>query len=62
MTNEFRVLQDGMEVAGASGADAEYCLGQVMHYAAIYSQDGPVRVQQKVDGRWVDCIQEGAAP
>ena len=46
---EFQIKQDGMVVAGACGPGSE---SHAMHYAAVYSQDGPVIVQEKVNGRW----------
>lgn len=47
--SEFRLKVDGMVVAGAAGPTAE---AQIMHYALVYSQDGPVTVQELSNGRW----------
>lgn len=48
-TREFRIKQGGMVVAGASGPRA---FDEAMHYSRVYSQDGDVTVQLKVNGRW----------
>lgn len=47
----FRLIQGGQNVAGASGPNA---LAHVQHYAAVYSQDGPVQIQERINGRWRD--------
>lgn len=39
----FSIWQDGMKVAGGSGP-WEAMKREAQHYAAIYRQDGPVRV------------------
>jgi hypothetical protein len=43
---EYRILQDGMAVAGSTSLD------DIRHYALVYSQDGPITVQVKDSGRW----------
>ena len=25
---------------------------EIMHYAMIYSQDGPIKIEEKVNGKW----------
>lgn len=53
---DFRVMQDGMEVASAYAASRADALKEARHYALVYGQDGPVEVQEKVfrpnSGRW----------
>ena len=46
MLIEYRIKQDGIPVAWANS------YGEIMHYAAVYRQDGPVVVEEKHDGRW----------
>lgn len=46
----FKVYQDGQQVAGGSGPLA-MCRREADHYAAVYSQDGPVRVRVQRIGR-----------
>lgn len=47
---EFRIKQDGMVVAAASGLGS---FTAISHYAAQYAEDGPVIVQFKNGkGRW----------
>jgi hypothetical protein len=46
MTDEYRLIQEGMPVAWANS------LREIHHYAAVYSQDGPIKLQQRVKGRW----------
>lgn len=45
----FRLIQDGIPVAWAEGPSA---LDEIKHYAFVYSQDGPVRVEQHRSGKW----------
>lgn len=49
MTERFRLIQDGQPVAWVEGDNA---VSEVLHYAVVYGQDGPVQIQQKVNGRW----------
>lgn len=49
MSDRFRLIQDGIPVAWAEGSNA---LGEIKHYALVYSQDGPVRIEWRVNGRW----------
>lgn len=48
---EFQIKQSGMVVSGSCGP-GDGALAQAMHYAHVYAQDGPVEVQEKVNGRW----------
>jgi hypothetical protein len=47
----FRLIQDGQNVAGAQGLNA---LAHINHYALVYSEDGPVKIQERINGRWKD--------
>jgi hypothetical protein len=49
MKDEFRLIQDGMPVAWVDGRSA---VAEITHYAAVYAQDGPVKIEKRVDGRW----------
>lgn len=39
------IWQDGMMVAGVSGADPEAVRREAMHYAMVYAQDGKVEIR-----------------
>lgn len=41
----FRILQDGMVVAEGSGTDTDAVKREATHYAAMYLQDGPVKIR-----------------
>lgn len=41
----FELEQDGMVVASGSGPDEKRVHVEGMHYAAIYSQDGPCKLR-----------------
>ncbi|MBR8657643.1 DUF551 domain-containing protein, partial [Achromobacter sp. Marseille-Q0513] len=43
----FDLWQDGMVVASASGPRAQ-ALQEIQHYAAVYSQDGPVQIEEVI--------------
>lgn len=48
-----RVIQDGQPVAQVSSADAASMLKELRHYAAVYEQDGPVKLQTRMkNGNW----------
>ena len=47
----YRLVQDGIPVAWADGSNA---FREINHYAAVYSQDGPVKIQKRVCGKWCD--------
>ena len=49
--SEFRLLQNEVFVAGSCGP-RDTALSEISHYAAVYRQYGPVRVQEKIDGKW----------
>lgn len=53
---DFRVVQDGLEVASVSGSKREDVLREAWHYAFVYGKDGRVEIQEKVfrpnSGRW----------
>jgi hypothetical protein len=45
----FRLIQDGQPVASAQGPSA---FAEISHYAHVYGQDGPVRVEYHDGKRW----------
>lgn len=48
--NRYRLKQNGLIVAFAMGNEAER---EIMHYAMIYAQDGPVTVERRAaNGKW----------
>lgn len=53
-TMRFRLMQDGMQVAGVEGP-ALRAMQEAEHYLAVYSQDGPCKLQFYTKGkRWRD--------
>lgn len=46
---EYRIKQGGMVVASAEGPRAD---AEIAHYAAVYGQDGPLTIEQRVAGEW----------
>ncbi len=40
----FDIMQDGVFAAGASGADLDSVRREMLHYAAVYLQDGPIEI------------------
>ncbi len=51
---EYRLIQCGLPVASVYGPD-DSALREIHHYAAVYSQDGPVKIQFKTrGGRWAN--------
>ncbi len=48
----FNLRQGGIIVASATAEDTESARREVMHYAMIYSQDGPVAVEGPVPDDW----------
>lgn len=48
---EFRIQQDGMVVAGASGP-AWRAVEEIMRYAKQYAEDGPIVIEERVNGKW----------
>lgn len=51
MTYEFRIIQDGLVVAGASSSRRSDALAQALHYAMNYGQSGPVEIQERAGPR-----------
>lgn len=49
MTQRYRLIQDNIVVASTEGLRAE---AEIIHYARVYGQDGPVRVEQFIKRRW----------
>lgn len=47
MSAEYRLMQEGMVVAASTS------LPDMLHYALVYGQDGPVEIQTRHKGRWV---------
>ena len=48
-----RVIQDGLEVARCSMTDPDRVFAELFHYAAMYSQDGPVTLEfRSGKNRW----------
>lgn len=45
----FRLIQDGIPVAWSEGLGA---YEEIMRYAAVYSKDGPVKIQMHDRGKW----------
>jgi hypothetical protein len=46
MRGDYRLIQDAMPLAWTTNKQA------ILHYALVYGQDGPVEVQERVNGRW----------
>lgn len=42
----YELIQDGMRVAAVSAPTRVRAVSEIMHYALIYSQDGPVKVRE----------------
>ena len=54
---EFEVWQDGKMVASVICDDRELALSEIMHYAWVYLQDGPVEVRGVgSDADWVGKV------
>lgn len=48
-----RVIQDGQPVAGVSCVRRDRMLAELSHYAAVYAQDGPIRLEVRSGkSRW----------
>lgn len=53
-TMRFRLMQDGMQVAGVDGPSVA-AMREATHYRAVYAQDGPCTLQFYTKGkRWRD--------
>lgn len=50
---EGRVIQEGQPVASVSGMPSDV-RRELLHYAAVYRQDGPVRLELKRGRRWAE--------
>lgn len=49
MHDRYRLKQDGQIVARVDGP---HSLREIMHYAAVYGQDGPVTIERARGKRW----------
>jgi hypothetical protein len=45
----YRLIQDGMPVAWSEGPLA---INEINHYALVYGQDGPVKIERHSSGKW----------
>lgn len=45
-TYKYVVIQDNLIVAQVEGTNKKQVLGEINHYAWVYSQDGSVRVEK----------------
>ena len=50
---DYRLIQNGIMVAGAYGLKDD-ALREINHYAFVYSQDGPVKIERLEGKRWVE--------
>lgn len=51
MHTRFRLIQDGIPVAWSEGP-MQAASRDIHHYAAVYGQDGPVKMQIHIKGKW----------
>ncbi len=51
MTESYRLIQGGQPVASVHGPE-EDCRREIVHYAMVYIEDGPVRIERKVGKKW----------
>jgi len=58
LEGRYRLKQDGMVVAQVEGPSA---LKEISHYAFVYSQDGPVEIEQHTKGRWLSLTKVPAS-
>jgi hypothetical protein len=57
MEHRFRLIQDGMVVAQVESEQQDRALGEIEHYAAVYSQDGPVKIERRRGkGSWREYL------
>lgn len=49
---EMRGIQDGIVVFGLSGEDESFIRNECARYAVLYESEGPLKLQEKRDGRW----------
>jgi hypothetical protein len=53
---EYRLIQDGMPVAWANSER------EILHYAAVYGQDAPVQIQERIEKKgWRKYVRSSAA-
>lgn len=45
----FRLMQDGLAVVHVEGPAAAR---EILHYALVYSRDGPVAIERRAGRRW----------
>lgn len=55
----YRIIQDGKAVAECECVDPDAARREIMQYAKVYAQDGPVTVQAHNGRRWFRYTQEG---
>ena len=48
--SDYRLIQDGQPVAWANFER------EIAHYALVYGEDGPVKVQRKINSRWNNVL------
>lgn len=44
----YRLFQDGIQVARVDCADKKRAQQEILHYAMIYGQDGPVDIKPRI--------------
>lgn len=55
--HHFRIIQDGMNVAGGSSCDKARLDREMDHYASVYAQDGTIRIEVRFGkGRWRELL------
>mgnify|MGYP000447632108 CR=1 FL=1 len=50
-SEEYRLIQDGVEVASVYGPSGD-ARREIVHYAMVYAQDGPVQIEKREGRRW----------
>ncbi len=45
----YRLIQGGIPVAWSEGPGA---VAEIRHYAMVYGQDGPVKIERHSGGKW----------
>lgn len=50
-SEEYRLIQGGIEVASVCGP-SEDARREIVHYAMMYVEDGPVRIEQRQGESW----------
>ena len=54
----YRIIQNGKAIAECECVDPDAALREIMHYAKVYAQDGPLFVQAHNGRRWFRYTQE----